>query len=308
MAAAAPRATALGGNEGLSTPDPRIGCPHWPEHVWLLNSLGVVVRGRCKSTNQCDYCCLQAARENARMLALDAEEHLDQAPQIVAILGTRTATEDMAPFYRGREKVILALRRRWPAEYASQLEYTTGKGLNSGGERRPHWNMPLKGIPAVDVDQAREIVRRVWCQHVDAEPEAQYVEALLNTGAFMEYVASHFQKVDQAPPEGFRGQRFNCSRHYFTGRTRAEARVAARESLQLDRELWKATQAGFEGQEAEAVADEAIALAKTIEWRIYSPKRLYAPMSQDMTPGPGMAPPAVVAAALAWWEANDAPA
>lgn len=301
-----PGAAALGGNEGLSHPDPRKGCLRWPEHLWLLSSQGETVRGRCKATNLCAYCAIQAARENARMLSLDAEDHLDQAPQVVAIVGTRTPTDDPAPFYRGRELVLRALRRRWPdAEYASQLEFTTGKGAHSGGLRRPHWNLLFKGIPTDDCDQAREIVRRVWCEHVDAEPEAQYVEPLRNTGAFMEYVANHFQKVDQAPPPGFTGQRFNASRGYFTGRTRAQARQDARASLQLERELWKAAQRGLEGCEAEQAAAAAIELAAATSWRLYGPQAMYAPASADAAPGPAHVPLFILAAAWAYIEDQE---
>jgi len=272
---------ALGSHEGLSHPDrlrdPRSGCPRWPEGLWLLSDQGVVVPGRCKSTNLCTYCAVQAAHENARMLSIDAEDHLDQCPQLVAIVGTRTATEDPRPFYEGRRLVIRALRRRWPAaEYASQCEFTTGKGTRSGGQRRPHWNILLKGIPAGGVDDAREIVRRVWCEHVDAEPEAQYVERLESTAAFMRYVALHFQKESQAPPHGWRGQRFNCSRGYFTERTRAEARQVAREQLQLERDLWRAEQQGAPDPEAAAAAAAADRAERTWElWR--SPRPRIAP-------------------------------
>jgi hypothetical protein len=61
-------------------------------------------------------------------------------------------------------------------------------------------------------------------------------------GGLMRYLALHFQKASQQPPEGFTGQRFNCSRGYFTGCTRAVARRRAREALRLKRELWKAWQ------------------------------------------------------------------
>jgi hypothetical protein len=225
------------------------------------------VRGRCRSTNLCDYCAVQSAHENARMLSLDAID--GQAPEIVAILGTRTATADPKPFYDGRRLVMRALRRRWPdAEYASQAEFTTGKGPRSGGERRPHWNVLLKGIPAADVDQVRDVVREIWCQHVDAEPAYQYVEALQSPAAFMTYVAMHFQKASQAPPEGWSGQRFNASRAYFTGRTRAEARAAARDSLAIERETFKAARAGFEGDELHQVVDRALQIRDETTWEL----------------------------------------
>lgn len=264
----------LGSHEGLSHPDPRTGCKRWPEALWLLSSQGEVVRGRCKATNLCGYCAIQAAHENARMLSIDAME--GDEPKLVAIVGTRTATFDPKPFYDGRRLVMRALRRRWPeAEYASQAEFTTGYGPLSGGKRRPHWNLLLKGIPIDQVDEARELVRRVWCEHVDADPAYQYVEVLQSTAAFMRYVAMHFQKESQAPPSGWHGQRFNCSRGYFTGRTRAQARQAAREDLQREREAFKATARGLVGDDLDAAIDEAMQLRAETTWELWhQPQRL----------------------------------
>ena len=236
--------------DGSRIEDPRKnGCPRWPAGLllrWQRGEFSGYVEGRCGGTNVCDYCAIQAAHENARMLSLDAVD--DTRPQLLAIVGTRTATEDGRPFYRGREFVIRALRDRFgrQVEYSSLCEFTTGKGANAGGQRRPHWNLFLKGIDPADLDEARAIVREVWCQHVDAEPEAQYVEALRDVGAAAQYVAMHFHKRDQAPPPGFRGQRFNCSRGYFEGRTRREMRALARLDLQRERETWKVKQAAPE--------------------------------------------------------------
>jgi hypothetical protein len=213
-----------------------------------------------------------AAVENCEMLGLDALE--GEAPEVLIVLGTRTATIDMDGFYRGLEAVRRALRtyrgqpvygldigadaapadlwrrRRscrgvelwWPrAAYASLLEFTTGYGPRSGGLRRPHWNLLLKGVPAADVQRATAIAAGVWCEHVDAEVAAQHGTAVYSYGGLTRYLALHFQKASQAPPEGFRGQRFNCSRDYFTGCSRAVARARARESLALKREVWKQT-------------------------------------------------------------------
>lgn len=263
-AGSGPRSGPLGSNKGLSHPDPAKGCKRWPEHMrlrWDHGDLHGYVRGRCRATNLCPYCAIQSAHENAKMLALDALD--GPAPELVAILGTRTATDDPEPFYDGRRLIMRALRRRWPsAEYASQCEFTTGKGKRAGGQRRPHWNLLFKGIPASDVDQVREVVREVWCRHVDAEPEAQYVEELRDAAALMRYVAMHFQKESQAPPRGWKGQRFNCSRGYFYGRTRAEMRRLARAELQRERELWKVAQAAPE-LDTETVMD----IAEGLLWR-----------------------------------------
>jgi hypothetical protein len=291
----------LGSHEGLSHPDrladPRAGCKRWPEGLWLRSSQGELVLGRCRATNLCGYCAMQAAHENARMLALDAME--GDPPALVAIVGTRTPTEDPKPFYEGRRLVMRALRRRWPAcEYASQAEFTTGKGRRSGGLRRPHWNLMLKGIPAADVDQARDVVRRVWCEHVDAEPAYQYVEALQSTAAFMTYVAMHFQKQSQAPPAGWSGQRFNASRGYFTGRTRAEAREAARESLTLDRESFKARRRGLEGEQLHAAVSRALQLREQTSWELVH-LRPGRSSSADRSASPGRRVPAFFVPAAA---------
>src|SRR3954470_17776219 len=138
-AAGGREAAALDLHEGI--PDPAAGgCPRWPETMRLRSSLGEVVRGRCRATNQCAYCARLAAVENSELLALDALA--GDAPQVWAVLTTRTATLDTARFYLSREKLMKALRRRWPScEYTALVEFTTGYGPRSGGRRRPHWNL-----------------------------------------------------------------------------------------------------------------------------------------------------------------------
>lgn len=296
----------LGGYEGLSTSDPREGCPRWPELLWLKWSRGELtgfVRGRCKSTNLCHYCAVQAAHENARMLSLDAVD--DTQPRVLAILGTRTATTDTEPFYRAREFVIRALRDRFgrDVEYSSLQEFTTGLGPRSGGQRRPHWNLFLKGIPAELVAEAREIIRRVWCRYVDAEPDYQYVEELRDAAAAAQYVALHFQKEGQSPDVGWRGQRFNCSRGYFGDLTRAQARDRARESLRVDRELFKALRDGLEGEHAQLAADEAIEIAAATTWELHREAPPRHPLEDRHRPGP--IPWFVLEAAFRWQDERD---
>jgi hypothetical protein len=216
--------------------------------------------------NRCDYCAKLAAIENGEMLILDALG--GDAPTLLAIVGTRTATLDMGAFRRGRDELVRAMRRRWPAfEYACEVEYTTGYGPRAGGERRPHWNWLGKGVPDADVDEARELMREMWCGRVDAEPERQYVELLRSPAAALKYVTAHYMKASQRPPEGFTGQRFNCSRGYFAGITVTTARARARESLRLKRELWKAEQRGItDAYDRELVAHQALAAAAATSW------------------------------------------
>jgi hypothetical protein len=205
------------------------------ELVAVSSGLPRLVRGRCSSPNRCSYCAVMAARENCEMLALDAGRPCT-VPEVWSVLTTRTPTLDLRPFCRGREKIVKALRRRWSScEYVSLLEYTKGYGSRSGGKRRPHWNLLLKGIPRSDVDRAAEIIRRVWCQHADARPAAQYVgEIDQGVPGLIRYVAEHFNKEDQTPPKAFRGKRFNPSRGYWNGDLSAEQmRDQARESLTM---------------------------------------------------------------------------
>lgn len=212
------------------------GCDRWPETMRLVSSDGVARRGRCRSVNLCSYCAKLAAIENAEMLSLDALEN--GAPEVWACLTTRSADPSPASFYRAREKVRKALRRRWSdCQDSTLVEFTTGYGIRSEGRRRPHWNALLKGIPVSDVEKAREIVARVWCGQVDAEESRQHVAPISDAGGLMRYLALHFQKESQTPPKGWRGHRFVSSRGYFPDGALA-ARERAKRSLRLGRAVF----------------------------------------------------------------------
>jgi hypothetical protein len=217
-----------------------------------------------------------AAVENTEMLALDSME--GEAPEVWLCLTTRTATLDMSEFYEARRQVMRAIQRRWRgARYACLLEFTTGYGERSGGARRPHWNLLLKGVPKSAVERWRDpdtgeslhqLVSRIWCEHVDAEPQGQHVGPVNEAGGLMRYIALHFQKESQAPPRGFRGQRFNCSRDYFTNRTRAEMREAARESLWIKRRIHEAHELGLDAEAIEEYVEAKCAERFEHEWRL----------------------------------------
>lgn len=247
-------------HKGISTPSVS-GCLRWPEHQRLLNhSTGELVRGRCRATNLCDYCAKLAAVENAELLALDAAEY---APTLWVVLTTRSGSVDSRAFYRSREKVWKAVRRRWPeAEYAFLVEFTTGYGKASGGVRRPHWNLLVKGVPVEDAEQLRDVVTRVWCSREDAEPWAQFVGPVSEAGGLMRYLALHFQKESQAPPKGWRGHRFRCSSGYLV-RPASVLREEAKRSLRLKRLLWR----GLDLEEAEL----ELAAAPTWSLRFVNP-------------------------------------
>jgi hypothetical protein len=244
------------------------GCSRWPEKLWLISDMGHQVRGRCKATNLCAYCAKLAAVENTEMLALDAME--GNAPCVWLVLTTSRATTKTAEFYGARRELMRALRDHFgDVQYASLLEFTTGYGPRSGGRRRPHWNVMLKGVTLDDIPAIRALVAAEWCPRVGGKPQAQHVGQIAEAGGLMRYIALHFQKESQAPPRGFKGQRFNCSQRYFTGHSRAEMRQLARGSLREKRAIRRAEQAGYEGAEALAMANEELADAAATVWSIY---------------------------------------
>lgn len=238
----------------------------------LLNGqTGVLTRGRCKSPNLCDYCAKLAAVENSELLALDAL--WGEAPAIWAVLTTPRTIHDPKHFYEHRRQLQKALKRRWPScEYVALLEFTTGYGPRSGGKRRPHWNLLLKGIPVEAVDQVHDVVANVWCPRVGGKPEAQHVGEISEAGGLMRYIALHFQKESQQPPKGWRGQRILKSQGYLWTSTPV-AREAAREALSYKRAVWRIEQAlpeghPFDAAEIDEFARTSLALRATIAWRL----------------------------------------
>jgi hypothetical protein len=225
-----------------------------------------MVQGRCKSTNQCDYCAKLAAVENTELLTLDALHGI--APVIYVCLTTRSTAPEPRHFYKSRELILRDLRARWPtAEVAWLLEFTTGYGERSGGLRRPHWNGLLKGIPVEDVDQVADVVRARWCGREDALPAYQEISPIRDVGGLTTYIAAHFQKCSQAPPPGWRGHRFTKSRGYLW-RPTPEARELARRSLRERRELNRLLNHGLDAREAFAVLADALAVADATTWRL----------------------------------------
>jgi hypothetical protein len=237
----------------------------------LLASDGHLVKGRCGSSNLCEYCLIQELHVVRRMLSLDALD--GPAPELLIVLGTGQATTDPAIFYRGRERMIAELRGEWgpQVEYSCLSEFTTGKSRWSGGVRRPHWNVAVKGIPASDHKWAGKVAIPTWCENVpNALPEAQYIEPLHNTAAYFRYVAEHFTKTSQQPPKGGawrHKQRFNCSRDYFAPLTRAQARERAWWHLQREREIVKAQRGGE--SDPVAAADATIAELQLMTWVVH---------------------------------------
>lgn len=273
--------------------------------MWLLSTRGEAVRGRCHATNLCDYCSKLAAVENAELLWLDAMN--GTAPSLWIILTTRTATVDMSVFYDAHKQLVKALRRRFPdLAWARLLEFTTGYGTNSGGKRRPHWNMFVKGIPATDAAIAvvTEVVEKVWCPRVDAETSGQAIVPVEHMRGLTRYVAMHFQKESQAPPAGFRGHRFTHSRgdHPYLWTDTPTARQDARDSLFEGRALHKAAELGLQGDDAEDFVDGEWERRINVQWGVYlEPKSPPLPLTDRERAGLELnIPPFIVEAAFRW--------
>jgi len=256
-------------HEGIGDIGPSTGCKRWPEGLRLQDSNGVLVLGRCKATNLCEYCARLAAIENTELLALDA---MRQAPEIWLVLGTGTDELDPKVFYAARKHLTKELRRKFPdrgVEWAALVEFTTGYSTQSGGRRFPHWNVLPKGLYEDDIEPVRDIVERVWCGRSEfkATIEAQHVGTIHAAGGLMRYLALHFMKESQSPPAGWKGHRFLKSRGYLWTDT-PTARAAAKQSLRLKRELRKAIAQGWTGEEADNLAHQAVEDANGLAWEL----------------------------------------
>jgi hypothetical protein len=210
--------------------------------------------GRCRSTNLCEYCARIAAVETTEMLWIDAMEQ--GSPTLWLLLTTSVPVWDGDRWKGSIEQVTRSVRKRWPEfEMATLIEFTTGYGPRSGGVRRAHGNCFVRGVPTEDADELQERVGRVWCPRMEARPEQQRVYLVDEDKGGMRgltrYVAMHFLKADQAPPKGWRGQRFRATAGYFN-RPRWELRRDARESLRVSRTLHRLLQAGRDVDELDA--------------------------------------------------------
>jgi hypothetical protein len=208
------------------------------------------VRGRCRATNQCDYCAELAAVETSELLMLDA---MRDAPSLYVVLTARELL-DRRSCRDHLTKLRRSLRRRWPeVRWAVLVEFQRRGAL--------HLNLLVKGVPAEDEGELRDRVADLWCRRVDAEPVAQFVGRVSDGGGLVRYIALHFLKPAQAPPKGWRGHRVSYSRDYLV-RPAAELREQARESLREKRRLWKARRSLGEHATAELVELEAELLAE----------------------------------------------
>ena len=145
-------------HEGIDTLDPSgTKCGRFPEPLWLLNrSTGEAVKGRCRATRKCDYCGRLGAVENAEMVALDACSY---PPSLFCVLTTRDPFMPSTDVRRHLDKVAQHARSVFPDfQYARFTEFTTGLSVWSGGLRRLHLNLLVKGVPAERSGDQRDVL------------------------------------------------------------------------------------------------------------------------------------------------------
>ena len=206
-----------------------------------------------------------SAIENAELLAIDAL--YGPAPELWLVLTTPSTETRQAVFRSARRRVKRAIRQRWPhARCCWVMEMTSGYGPRSSGERRPHWNVLVKGPRADELEELRSLAVSAWCStDTRSVPSAQFAGAIGDASGLMRYLALHFLKESQTPPLGWRGQRVTMDAGYLWTAT-PDARAEARASLRFKRELWKAERRGLAGDELHAAVAAAVELADATTW------------------------------------------
>ncbi|WP_138974015.1 hypothetical protein [Patulibacter medicamentivorans] len=217
---------------------------------WLSPD-GRFVGARCGSSNRCAWCAFLYAIETAQCVYLDAER--GGYPRTVMTLTTVDPATTAQQLRRGVEQVVKAIRHRCPdCEYLAFVEWTSGRARKSGGLRRVHLHLLLKGVYAEDlvarptgrwgtVMTLEDVVRGVWSERTGAHRVE--VAEIGSPWAAAKYLTHHHNKPSQAPPadlaKGFK--RLRPSKGYFGGRL-VELRREVRQ-LEQDKRVRRAARA-----------------------------------------------------------------
>lgn len=136
------------------------------------------------------------------------------APTVSLTVTTVKAHTEPAVFRRDVEQLFKALRRRAPeAEYLGRIEFTTGKGKNSGGHRRIHQHTLVKGVGMDQVGDLDDELRSLW--HARTGAHRVELAELRSAAGAAHYLTTHHSKASQAPAKGWTGRRLRASRGYF---------------------------------------------------------------------------------------------
>jgi hypothetical protein len=214
---------------GAAAESPRGGCERPRRGMAFLTPSGELLPVRCKSPNKCSYCAFLSAAEDGMMVLQDALR--GPAPNVSLTVTTVNAHTEPAHFRRDVEQLFRGLRRRCPdAEYLGRIEFTTGKGRNSGGHRRIHQHTLVKGVSVDQVAELEDDLRSIWRSRTGAH-RIELAELRSAAGA-AHYLTTHHSKASQAPAKGWVGRRLRASRGYFdlpAPQRREEARTALRD-------------------------------------------------------------------------------
>jgi hypothetical protein len=130
-------------------------------------------------------------------------------------------------------------------EYLAFIEWTSGQGEKSGGRRRMHAHLLVKGaeLGACEVRgpaavecacEVHSIERAMSAEWHAITGDAYIVEArpLRTPAGAIAYLTLHHHKTEQGPPVGWSGRRLRASKGYWSrpiAELREEARAAVRE-------------------------------------------------------------------------------
>jgi hypothetical protein len=205
------------------------------------------------------------------MVALDACE---AAPTTFVVLTTRNPDIGRRDVYAALRKATLAARRRWPTfEYACFVEFTTGLSVWSGGHRRIHLNLLVKGVPDDDRERLRSVLLKVWGARTNTTQ--LHVGPIYAAEGLVRYVtnlALHVMKDGQKPPRSYEGHLVRWSLGYF-GRGATIMRAEAERAIRVKREAWRQRRDGLPADEAEIVAALEVELAELERWQLVEVRR-----------------------------------
>jgi hypothetical protein len=225
-------------------------CVNPSKYAGWITAVGEFVPARCGATNRCAYCAYLAVVENALVVALDAEA--GGYPRVGATLTTADPVHNPAEFRVAVADVFKALRRSLgTVEYLGFMEWTTGKAARSGGKRRAHQHVLLKGVDHDQAPVVEALLRRHW--RLGSQVEARPLRSVAGATA---YLVHHHNKASQAPPAGYSGKRLRPSRGYYA-RPVAELRRTAHELL-VSKRLRKAARRSIVWEALDGAPEELV--------------------------------------------------
>jgi hypothetical protein len=244
------------------------GCENPSKIVMWRDSAGQLFPVRCGASNRCWYCAYLIAMENAVVVRLDAEI---ESPNVGLTLTTVTPEHDLGRFRRDVEQAFRFIRAKLGTEvgYLGFMEWTTGRGTNSGGHRRAHIHALLKRAHPASAAALEPDLADLWQSRTGAN-RVELRELRTAAGAIA-YLVHHHHKRDQAPPRGFTGRRLRPSKNYYSAPI-SELREEAK-SLLRHKRLQRAVMSAMDydlladsvgEQEASLMLDEAVAHARSV--------------------------------------------